>query len=120
MVTIAATAFGVFLLLTGIAHLAFPAYFRSLVPGWFRRPGLAVIFTGLLEAAIAVLILLPHTRQWAAWAAALLISAYLPVHLEPLRQGRRDTPRLRRRAMVAVNIGVNLGYIAWALWIAIS
>jgi uncharacterized membrane protein len=120
MVTIAAAVFGVFLLLTGIAHLAFPAYFRSLVPGWFPRPGLAVILTGVLEAAIAVLILWPHTREWAAWAAALLITAYLPVHLEPLRPGRRETRRIRRRAMVPVNIGVNLGYIAWALWIAIG
>jgi uncharacterized membrane protein len=119
MVTIAAIAFGVFLLLVGIAHLAYPAYFRSLVPAWIPEPGLVVILTGVLEAAIAGLVLLPHTRMWGAWAAALLISAYLPVHLEPLRHGR-ETPRIRPLVMVPVSIGVNLGYIAWALWIALG
>jgi uncharacterized membrane protein len=120
MVTIAAIAFGVFILLTGIAHLAFPAYFRGLVPGWIPEPGLTVILTGVLEAAIGVLVLLSHTRPWGAWAAALLITAYLPVHLEPLRRVRAHAPRMRRPVMVPVNIGVNLGYIAWALWIAVG
>jgi uncharacterized membrane protein len=120
MITIAALAFGVFFLLTAIAHLVFPAYFRGLVPDWIRRPGLVVVATAGLEAVIGVFVLVPHTRSCGAWAAAVLLTLYLPAHLEPLRKRRNGAPRLRRPSTVPLNVGVNLGYIAWALWIALG
>ncbi|AQZ63489.1 hypothetical protein BKM31_20275 [[Actinomadura] parvosata subsp. kistnae] len=111
----------VFLLTTGAAHFAVPAYFRSLVPSWIGPAPLLVAATGVAEIAVGALILAPVTRGAGAWAAALLISAYLASHLDAVRHATPGHARvLLRPWAVAARLVVNLGYIGWAVAVALS
>jgi uncharacterized membrane protein len=121
MHAIAAAALAAFLLAAGAAHFAFPAYFRSLVPPWLGRAGAIVAVSGAAEIAVGTLLLAPPTRAAGGWAAAALITAYLPTHLDALRRARPDRPRWLDRPFAGyVRLVANLGYIAWAAAVALT
>lgn len=118
--TLAAVLLAAFLGTAGVAHFVFPSYFRSLVPSWIGRAGLLVAVTGLAEIAVGAVILAPSTRTVGAWAAAILISGYMASHLDAVRHARTGHPNVLLRPMgVAARVTVNLGYIGWAVVVAL-
>ncbi|TQS20969.1 hypothetical protein [Microbispora sp. KK1-11] len=121
MDTISAVGLAVFLCTAGVAHFLFPAYFRSLVPAWLGLARLIVAVTGLVELAVAALILAPATRTFGAWTAAALISGYLVSHLDAVRHARPGHPSVLLRPWgVTARLTVNLAYIGWAVVVALA
>lgn len=121
MDAIAAVILAVFLITVGITHFVFPGYFRSLVPTWIGPAGLLVAASGVAEIAAGTLILAPVTRSAGAWAAAGLISGYLASHLDAVRHARRGHPSVLLRPYgVAARLVINLGYIGWAVAVALA
>ncbi|MFE6160587.1 hypothetical protein ACFQ7F_16935 [Streptomyces sp. NPDC056486] len=121
MHAIAAAVLAVFLIVTGIMHFLAPGYFRMLVPPWLRRERLIVAVTGVAEAVVGALVLVPCSRPAGGWAAAALITCYLVSHVDALRGARPDRPRLLERPAGAVaRLVVNVLYIAWAVAVARS
>ncbi|NRQ39767.1 hypothetical protein HII36_49250 [Nonomuraea sp. NN258] len=119
MHAIGAVALAVFLVVVGIAHFALPGYFRTLVPSWLPGPGLLVAVSGAAEIVIGGLILFPATRATGGWAAAALISGYVVTWLDILHTARAGSPSLlRRRPAAFAAVVVNVGYVAWALFVA--
>src|ERR687897_603518 len=111
---LAAPTLAAFMVGSGITHFAAPGYFRDLVPSWLPARSAVVVFSGLADIAVGVLVAVPATRAVGGWATGALITAYLPAHLEPLRH--RDTAQ--RPFGVTARVVVNLGYIAWAAAVA--
>ncbi|MFC9977483.1 hypothetical protein ACFVH6_41950 [Spirillospora sp. NPDC127200] len=121
MHAIAAVALALFLITVGIAHFVVPGYFRTLVPPWLGRAGTLVAVSGAAEIAIGALILAPQGREVGGWAAAALITAYLPSHLDALRRAGPDRPRrLERPSGAVARLVVNLLYIGWATAVALD
>ncbi|MEO3886682.1 hypothetical protein [Nonomuraea sp. B5E05] len=121
MDAIAAVILAVFLCTTGVSHFVFPAYFRSLVPTWIGPARLLVAMTGVAEIAVGALISVPSARTVGAWMAAILISVYMASHLDAVRHARPDHPSVLIRPLgVAARLLINLGYIGWALWVALA
>ncbi|MDW6064716.1 hypothetical protein SAZ11_50870 [Streptomyces sp. FXJ1.4098] len=119
--TASAVVLSVFLMAVGVAHFAAPGCFRSLVPSWLGRAGPLVAASGVAEIVIGLLVLAPGSRAAGAWAAAGLITGYPVCHLDALRQTRRGHPQLLLRPLgVAARLVVNLGYIGWAVAIAVA
>ena len=119
MHAIAAAGLAALLIIAGIGHFTAPDYFRSLVPSWLRHPRPFVAAGGVADIAVGVAILIPATREFGAWSAAALVSAYMVSHLDAVRTMRRGHPHLLWRPWaVAARILVNLAYIAWAVAIA--
>ncbi|MFD1939436.1 MULTISPECIES: hypothetical protein [Nonomuraea] len=118
---IAAIALALFLVVTGVSHLIFPGYFRTLVPAWFPWAGAAVACSGAAEIVVGAVLLVPGGGAAGGWAAGALITAYLASHLDALRHARRDRPRLLDRPVgVAARLVVNAVYIGWAVMVALS
>jgi uncharacterized membrane protein len=121
MHVIAAIALAVFLITVGMAHFVVPGYFRTLVPPWLGLPGVLVAVSGAAEIVVGALILAPQAREAGGWAAAALITTYLPSHLDALRHARPDRPRRLERPVGAMaRLIVNLLYIGWAVMVALA
>ncbi|MEB8343807.1 DoxX family protein [Streptomyces endophyticus] len=119
MHAIAAITLAVFLMTVGIAHFVVPGYFRTLIPPWLDLSGVLVAASGAAEIVVGALILTPQAREAGGWAAAALITTYLPSHLDALRHARPDQPRWLERPVGAMaRLAVNLLYIGWAVTVA--
>lgn len=106
---------------SGTMHFVTPTYFDRLIPAWVPFRARVRAASGALDLATAALLLIPATRRAGGGVAALLISAYLPAHLEPLR-----APSTRRPGAfdsvpgVAARLAVNLAYIAAGGYVAVG
>ncbi|MFE0102375.1 hypothetical protein [Streptomyces sp. NPDC059009] len=114
----AATALAAFLTATALAHLALPAYFRSLVPAWLPAPAALVAGSAVAELAVAGLLFAPGTRTAGGWAAVVLLSAFQVSHLDAARHTRTATRFLDGVPGVAARLLVNAAYLAWAVSVA--
>jgi uncharacterized membrane protein len=121
MHTIAPVALAIFLAAAGVAHFAVPDYFRGLVPTWLPRAGALVAVSGVAEIVAAGLIVYPASRAIGGWLAVGMISTYLTVWIDALRHTPRDRSRyLDGPFVVIASLVVNLGYLVWALTVALT
>ena len=114
----AAWTLAAFMVGSGVTHFTAPGYYRDLVPSWVPARSAVVAVSGLADVAVGVLVAVPATRRAGGRATAVLITAYLPAHLEPLRHRCAAQRAFDRPTGVAARVVVNLGYIAWALAVA--
>lgn len=120
MATVLAVALAVLMVVSGITHVTCPSYYRRLVPAWMPAPALTVLVTGVLDVVVGVLLAVPGTRAVGGWAAAVLVTAYLPAHLDRVRHAHGATRRFDQLPAVVSSVVVNLGYIGCALVVALS
>lgn len=80
-VAVAAVALAALLLTTGTWHFASPHGFESIVPRFLGSPAFWVRLSGVGELACAVGLLIPRTRQVAAWATAALFVVVFPANV---------------------------------------
>jgi uncharacterized membrane protein len=106
------------MVVSGVTHFTSPGYFRDLVPSWLPARSAVVAVSGVADVAAGVLVAVPATRPTGARATAVLITAYLPAHLEPLRHRRTVQRAFDRPVGIAARVVVNLGYVAWAAAVA--
>ncbi len=106
------------MVVSGVTHFTSPAYYRGLVPAWLPARSALVAVSGLADVTVGVLVAVPATRRVGGRATAVLITTYLPAHLEPLRHRRTVQRAFDRPAGVAARVAVNLGYVAWAAAVA--
>jgi uncharacterized membrane protein len=72
--------FAIIMLLSAIGHVASPETYAPLMPD-FLPETLTHILTSIAEAATGILLLMPKTRSKGGLAFALLMIAFLPVHV---------------------------------------
>jgi uncharacterized membrane protein len=84
-VRILALVFGSFLAVVGTMHFVRPGFFVRQVPRYVPHAGTAVLLTGVAEVAIGAALIADWRPRAAGVAAAVLITSYLPVHVEALR-----------------------------------
>ncbi|MFD9908378.1 hypothetical protein [Streptomyces sp. NPDC059063] len=120
MSTIAALALALFLAATAVAHFAFPAYFRSLVPTWLPHPAIFVTGSALAELATAVLLCSPGTRTAGGWAATALLTTFQASHVDAACHTRTRSGLLNSPWGVIARLLVNAAYIAWAAAVALT
>jgi uncharacterized membrane protein len=108
--------FGSFFAIVGTLHLVRPAFFERQVPPYVPRPAAAVLLTGVAEVAIGLALMADRHPRFAGAAAAVLITSYLPVHIEAFRSA--PTRAARRRE--ALRFPVNATYLAIAMLVAIG
>ncbi|GAA2082476.1 hypothetical protein GCM10009801_42250 [Streptomyces albiaxialis] len=112
MHAISALALASLLIGSGIAHFLVPRYFRGLVPDWVGHAGPVVAASGVADLVVGGALCVPGWREAGAWAAAVLITAYLPSHLDALRHARP--------AWALTRLVVNLAYIGGAVAVAMA
>jgi len=120
MHTIAAVLLAALLIGTGLTHWVYPAYYRSMVPSWIGWARPIAVWSGVADVLAGAAVLIPATRTWGAVAAAALVTVYLVSHVDALVHADPAKPRFfDRRPGAVLRIAVNLGYITWAILLAV-
>jgi uncharacterized membrane protein len=115
---IARVVLGLFLLLTGVAHLTFGrAEFSAQVPDWLPvGDDIVVVGSGIAEVALgAALVTLPRYRVAVGWMTAAFFILIFPGNISQFVNGvdafglSSDTARAARLLLQPV-------FVLWALW----
>jgi uncharacterized membrane protein len=78
---------------SGVLHLVRPRVYEWLVPPELGDARSWVTGTGVAEIGTAALLGVPATRRSGGWAAAVLLTAFLPAHVHTFRViARRPLP----------------------------
>src|SRR5690625_2133788 len=107
----AAAGMAVVFLFTGITHFLEPqrSGLEAIVPAFVPDPALAVTLSGLVEFVLAVGLVIPRTRRWAALAAVIFLLAVFPANVIASGQvshpAAPTTPLLPRTLLQLVFIG---------------
>jgi uncharacterized membrane protein len=107
-----------FLVLVGVSHGIFPAYYERLIPPWMPGHRTLVIVSGLGELALGIGLALDGTRSAAAIATVALFCTYVVLHAEALRRARRASTWFDRTPAVVLRVVVNVAYVGWAASVA--
>jgi uncharacterized membrane protein len=75
---------GVVFVLLGFNHFINPGFYEAIMPPYFPAPLFWVILSGVLEILGAIGLMLKPFRRGAAYALALLMVAFMPVHVHML------------------------------------
>ena len=114
-------AYGLALAAVGATHFVFPGYFETLVPIWLPKRHQLVLLSGIAEIAIGVGLVIEQTRAPAAWAAVALMVTYVLTHIDALWRSSPEQGRwLDRPLGAAARVAANVGYLALAVYIAVS
>jgi uncharacterized membrane protein len=108
------------LVVAGGLHFVVPELYVQIVPPFFPAPLALVYLSGLAEIAVGIGLLLPRTRQHAAWATVALLVAIFPANIYMATHGvviegmpgGGDPSELVRWGRLPLQ-GV---LILWALW----
>lgn len=76
--------FGVVFIVLSALHFVRPGFYTPIMPPYFPAPLFWVLLSGVLEILGGVGLLLRRWRRRAAYGLALLMVAFLPVHLHML------------------------------------
>ncbi|MDP9461238.1 MAG: hypothetical protein M3Q22_13660 [Actinomycetota bacterium] len=110
-----ATVLGAILGGSGVLHLLRPRTYEWLVPPELGEARAWVLASGVAEIGTAALLAAARTRRWGGWAAAGLLTGFVPAHLHTFRVlPRRPLPL----AVAAVRLPLQLPMIAAALRVA--
>lgn len=71
----------IFYTVAGVVHLAYPAVFMRVMPGWVPYPHEVVLFTGVAELFGAAGLLIPRFRWWAGVMLAAYAFCVFPANL---------------------------------------
>ncbi|RVU43899.1 DoxX family protein [Rubrivivax rivuli] len=68
-------------LFTASGHFLMTEAMALMLPAWVPGRVPLVLATGVLEIAIALGFLWPHTQRWAAWTALVVLVAFFPANV---------------------------------------
>lgn len=77
----AAIGLGILFTFTGIGHFIQTEAMAQMLPPWVPERTLLVYLTGGLEFAIAVGFLVPESRRWTGWVAAVVLVLFFPANI---------------------------------------
>ena len=110
--TVFAYAFAVTLIIAGIYHFINPSFYYPIIPSWMPRVA-ANIAGGAAEILIGLAMLLPATRLPGLWAAAALMTLFLPVHVVDLL---RERPVIGSKLVAVIRLLLQFVLIGWLVW----
>ena len=68
-------------IIAGVLHFIVPELYVQIIPPFFPVPLVLVYLSGLAEIAVGIGLLIPRTRQPAAWATVVLLVAIFPANI---------------------------------------
>ena len=100
----------------GVLHFASTATYERIMPPALPYPKEIVYFTGVIEAGLGVLLLVPKTRKFAAWALIPTLIAIFPANIYGAVTAGTDNPAMPGVPVWAAWLRLPLQFvlIAWA------
>lgn len=115
-------ALAAMLLFTAIGHFAFTEGMAKMLPGWFPARKFWVIFTGALELAAAVGLMIPVSRLATSLALIVFFILILPANIYAALQRldyQRGTPDGPGPGYLWFRVPLQLLFIGWALYFGV-
>ena len=104
-------------LAAGINHFYSPASYLRIIPAYIPYPVIANIVSGAAEILLALLLISPKTRHYAAWGIILMLIAFLPVHIDMLIKAPMQLGSVTVTPLLAwLRILFQPVLILWAWW----
>ena len=103
-----------FYVLSGVNHFRSPEFYLNLMPAYLPAHEAAVVWSGVAEIGLGLLLLWPR-RQWlAAWGIIAMLIAFLPVHVHMVVNSHLypETPV----GCLWLRFPMQALLVAWAYW----
>ena len=105
---------GVFYIVAGINHFINPAFYLAMMPSYLPWHSELVFLSGVAEAALGALVLVPRWSTWAAWGLIALLVAVFPANLN-MALNPELYPSFSP-ALLWLRLPFQPLFIAWAWW----
>lgn len=79
--TISKFVLAIFIIGAGIMHFVNPSFFLKIMPQYLPLHKELVLVSGVCEALLGILLLIPAYSRWAAWGIVALLIAVFPANL---------------------------------------
>jgi uncharacterized membrane protein len=107
---------GAFFIVAGVNHFVDPEFYLRLMPDYIPAGlhGPAVLWSGVAEALLGVLLLIPRTSRWAAWGIIALLIAVFPANIYGWQHSEEIFGISKEKHFIRLPLQAVL--IAWAWW----
>ena len=103
---------GLLYIAAGIYHFVSPGTYLRIMPPWLPAHSFLVLFSGMIEVVLGLMVIIPFTRRLAAWGIILLLIAVFPANIQMmLNYGKEHHPLLW---LAVVRLPLQVGLIWWA------
>jgi len=113
---IALVALSAFWIVAGLNHFLMPAFYLGIMPPYLPAHLALVQFTGVLELAGGIGVLLRATRALAGKCLVALLIAFLPVHVHMVANPEAFVAQGIPYWALWLRFPVQALFIAWASW----
>lgn len=104
-------------LLAGINHFVHPAGYLSIIPSYIPFPKLMNALAGGFEMLFALLLMYAKTRPFAAWGIVLMLTAFLPVHIQMVIDAPLIVGKIYVTPLIAwIRLFLQPVLMLWAAW----
>ena len=111
--TISKSVLAIFMIGAGIMHFVNSAFYLKIMPHYLPFHKELVMLSGVCEALLGILLLVPTCSRWAAWGIVALLIAVFPANLHVYQnQELIPAPPLVHLLRLPLQ-GV---FILWAYW----
>ncbi len=107
-----------FLAYAGYNHFKIPKFFLKITPPWVPYPKAINLLVGAGEILLAIGLIIPETRWYAAWGTVALLIAVFPANVYHYTSGGAGT----RVSMTFLKwrLPFQFIFLAWAYWYTIT
>ena len=112
--TVSLYVMAAFFALAGIGHFVITKFFLRIMPPYIPWHKPIVYLSGLAEIGLAVLLMMPQYRVWAAWGVVALLVAVFPANLYHFTSGGAGM-RIPKWAL-ALRLPLQVVLVCWAYW----
>lgn len=75
----------IFYLVAGFNHFYNPPSYLKMIPDYIPFPKIINLLAGFFELWFAIMLIFTKTRRFAAWGIILMLIAFLPVHIQMVK-----------------------------------
>ncbi len=103
-----------FYVFSGFNHFRDPAFYLNIMPPYLPAHAAAVVWSGVAEVCLGLLLLWPRGQRPAAWGIMAMLIAFLPVHVHMLVNSHLypEAPVL----VLWLRFPMQALLLAWAYW----
>jgi len=75
----------IFYLAAGANHFRDPSSYIKIIPNYFPYKPALNLLAGFFELLFGLMLMFNYTRAWAAWGIILMMIAFIPVHVQMVK-----------------------------------
>jgi uncharacterized membrane protein len=103
-------------IVAGINHFVKPQFYLRIMPSYLPAHEFLNYVSGITEIILGGLLLFKTTRIYAAWGIAIMLLAFMVIHVFMLQQAIKHESYLITPAAAWIRLTLQFVLIAWAIW----